>query len=117
LQIATTYIFVVATSTNNEFSDFCRTIHTNGEGYVFEDMSGFMVKLKSPSYLFWKMMRWVLWAMQGGKPYGGYHCDKDWIPEYISALKGMCKMKAEGTLKKASILDVRLAARKRKQDS
>lgn len=41
-----------------EFTDFLQKIdNVNIEGYVVEDSSGFMFKIKTPYYLFWKKVR------------------------------------------------------------
>lgn len=106
----------------DEFSEFVHSekeqddVVVENEGYVFEDAAGFMVKLKTPSYNFWKGMRWVLWQMKSGNPYGGAPVKAAWRKPYIEALKIMCQMRKDGSLENASIVDVRRAAKKRMQD-
>lgn len=104
-----------------EFSAFLRAEESKNdmtaeeEGYVFEDAKDFMAKLKTPSYNFWKGMRWVLWMMQSGKPYNST-VKAMWRKPYIVALEVMRKMKADGTLNDANILDVRRTTRKELQN-
>lgn len=96
----------------DEFSEFVRSekaqddVFVENEGYVFEDVAGFMVKLKTPSYNFWKEMRWILWQMKSDKPYNSV-VKAAWRKPYIIALETMRKMKAADSLSGASILDVR----------
>ena len=106
----------------DEFSEFVHSektqddVSVENEGYVFEDAAGFMVKLKTPSYNFWKGLRWILWQMKSDNSYGRSPVKATWRKPYTEALKIMCQMRKDGSLENASIVDVRRAAKKRMQD-
>lgn len=102
----------------SQFTEICRHIDTPLEGYVFEDANGFMVKLKSPSYKFWKMMRGVKKCMEDGRSYGWYVARDEWKPYYIEALKVMQKLcQQPGELEKHSIIDIRRAVEQKMQSN
>jgi tRNA splicing ligase len=94
--------------TFTDFTTFCRNIKTQGEGYVLEDVNGYMLKIKSPSYNFWKKMRSVKECMEQNRMYGWYVVkDEKYKPYYNRALEIMREMKKAGTLENASIVDIR----------
>ncbi len=72
------------------------------EGVVFCDANGFMVKLKTPDYLWWKEQRKLMDNIKSGhtiKPV--YRTNED-----VLCYNTMLRMKNEGRLTNASILDV-----------
>ena len=72
------------------------------EGVVLVDANNFMVKLKTPAYLWWKKKRSILQSLQAGhtvKPVYG-------IPADIKVFGLMNRLKDEGKLDGMSILDV-----------
>ena len=76
--------------------------HPGREGWVFVDSNNFMVKLKTPTYRWWKVKRGVMNSLQAGhtvKPV--YQCSAD-----IELFSLMNRLKDEGRLEGMSILDV-----------
>lgn len=82
------------------------------EGYVFEDNSGYMLKLKTNWYKYWKRMRSVLQALiKGNKTYSAimqrYRITKDDEPLFTFMIQYAEEAKMNGLDSAANIIDVR----------
>lgn len=82
------------------------------EGYVFEDNSGYMLKLKTNWYKYWKRMRSVLQALiKGNKTYSAitqrYRITKDDEPLFTFMIQYAEEAKMNGLDSMANIIDVR----------
>ena len=82
------------------------------EGYVFEDNSGYMLKLKTNWYKYWKRMRSVLQALiKGNKTYSAitqrYRIAKDDEPLFTFMIQYAEEAKMAGLDSVANIIDVR----------
>lgn len=82
------------------------------EGYVFEDNSGYMLKLKTNWYKYWKRMRSVLQALiKGNKTYNTirqrYRITKDDEPLFAFMIQYAEEAKLNGLDSAANIIDVR----------
>lgn len=82
------------------------------EGYVFEDNSGYMLKLKTNWYKYWKRMRSVLQALiKGNKTYSAimqrYRITKDDEPLFTFMIQYAEEAKLNGLDSAANIIDVR----------
>lgn len=82
------------------------------EGYVFEDNSGYMLKLKTNWYKYWKRMRSVLQALiKGNKTYSAimqrYRITKDDEPLFTFMIQYAEEAKMNGLDSVANIIDVR----------
>ena len=82
------------------------------EGYVFEDNSGYMLKLKTNWYKYWKRMRSVLQALiKGNKTYSAitqrYRITKDDEPLFTFMIQYAEEAKMAGLDSVANIIDVR----------
>ena len=82
------------------------------EGYVFEDNSGYMLKLKTNWYKYWKRMRSVLQALiKGNKTYSAitqrYRITKDDEPLFTFMIQYAEDAKMNGLDSVANIIDVR----------
>lgn len=82
------------------------------EGYVFEDNSGYMLKLKTNWYKYWKRMRSVLQALiKDNKTYSAimqrYRITKDDEPLFTFMIQYAEEAKMNGLDSVANIIDVR----------
>ena len=82
------------------------------EGYVFEDNSGYMLKLKTNWYKYWKRMRSVLQALiKSNKTYSAicqrYRITKDDEPLFTFMIQYAEEAKMNGLDSVANIIDVR----------
>lgn len=82
------------------------------EGYVFEDNSGYMLKLKTNWYKYWKRMRSVLQALiKSNKTYSAicqrYRITKDDEPLFTFMIQYAEEAKLNGLDSAANIIDVR----------
>ena len=82
------------------------------EGYVFEDNSGYMLKLKTNWYKYWKRMRSILQALiKGNKTYSAitqrYRITKDDEPLFTFMIQYAEEAKMAGLDSVANIIDVR----------